>query len=61
MELQTFLIEGAMISLDKAVLLRVMWIADDHGDSQAVTKALRPRRESHCLEVTPPSACPGPK
>ena len=39
MELQTFLIEGAMISLDKPILLGVMWIADEHGDSQAVTKA----------------------
>ncbi len=39
MEFQTFLIEGAMISLDKAMLLWVMGIADEHADSQAVTQA----------------------
>jgi hypothetical protein len=39
MKLQTLLSEGAMISLDKAILLWVMWIADEHGDAQAVTKA----------------------
>jgi hypothetical protein len=38
-ELQTFLIEGAMLSLDKPILLWVLWIAEEHGDSQAVTKA----------------------
>jgi len=33
------LIEGAMLSLDKPILLWVLWIAEEHGDSQAVTKA----------------------
>src|SRR5260221_6707692 len=48
-ELQTFLIEGAMISLDKPILLWVMWIADEHGDSQAVTKAHESGGESTAL------------
>jgi hypothetical protein len=38
-ELQTCLIEGAMLSLDTPILLWVLWIAEEHGDSQAVTKA----------------------
>jgi hypothetical protein len=39
MKFQAFLIEGAMVSLDKPILLRVMWVTDEHGDSQAMTKA----------------------
>jgi hypothetical protein len=34
MELQAFLIERAMISLDKAILLGVMRIADEYADSR---------------------------
>jgi hypothetical protein len=39
MALQTLLIEGAMISLDKAILLGVMWITNKHGDSHAMAEA----------------------
>jgi hypothetical protein len=59
MELQTFLIEGAMISLDKPILLGVVWIADEHGDSQAVTKAHESGRKITALSEIPPGACPG--
>lgn len=38
MELQTLLRERAVVSLDKPILLWVMWIADEYSDSEGLTK-----------------------
>jgi len=39
LERQALLIKGAVVAFDKAILLWVMRVADEHGYSQGVTKA----------------------
>jgi hypothetical protein len=54
MKFQAFLSERAMVSLDKPMLLGVMWITEEHGDPQTVTKARRVQQESRYLGELPP-------
>lgn len=60
MEFEAFLIERAMISLDTSVLLGVMRIADEHGDSEYLTEAHQGSREVTPLRNSDESGCHGP-
>jgi len=54
MELQTLLRERAMVSLDKAILLWVMWIADEHSDSEGLAKTNEGGRKVTALRSSDP-------
>ena len=52
---EAFLIERAMISFDKPILLGVMRIADEYGYSESMTKAHKGSREVAALRSSDPT------
>ena len=57
-ELQAFLIERAMISFDKPILLWVMRITNEYGDSQGVAEAHESGRKVTALGRAYPARIP---
>ncbi len=55
MEPQTLLSERAMVSLDKPIVLWVMWIADEHNDSEGLTKTDEGGRKVTALGSSDPA------